>query len=223
MTSPPANSTAPQELAIEASEDDCGWYVLFAPAGRERPVNAELKRRGFEAWLPLCQVKRRRRKIVETVSEPLFPGYQFVRGREADRLELAPGSNRGHSDASWRELAPGSNRGLDDRFAGIGLLAAGDRPLAVPDREIREVRRILAFYRERVVIDGEPHPLAIEAGQAVALVGGVFDGMAGIFLAYSGSGRAKILLDMMGGARVVAIPEAWAIPTSPMQWRQQQL
>jgi transcriptional antiterminator RfaH len=65
----------PQERVREAPS----WFVLKCRLRDEPRVVAQLAGGGFEAFLPQCRVRRRIPGSVRIVTEPLFPGFVFVR------------------------------------------------------------------------------------------------------------------------------------------------
>ena len=51
------------------------WYLLQTKGRREAVVRENLERQGYVTWLPRPRVRRPRSER----TEPLFPGYLFVR------------------------------------------------------------------------------------------------------------------------------------------------
>lgn len=61
------------------------WWVLHTKARNEKAVAADLAKRKIAHFLPLATCPRRYGARVRTVEIPLFPGYVFLCGEEADR------------------------------------------------------------------------------------------------------------------------------------------
>ena len=59
-------------------------YVIFVKTGRENAVFRELKKRGFDAILPVKQEFRRKGKKQEIIEKIVFENYVFL------RCELTP-------------------------------------------------------------------------------------------------------------------------------------
>lgn len=55
------------------------WYVVNTRPHQEGRADLNLRRQGFEAWLPRLKRTRRHARRWQTVLAPLFPGYLFVR------------------------------------------------------------------------------------------------------------------------------------------------
>ena len=104
--------------AIAPRATTCGsrppWCVVTSQPRAERTAHAELHRRGFEAYLPLCTWRRPNR---HWSIGPLFPRYLFV------RMNL---------NASWNPVlyAPGV----------YSLLLSGEKPGTVAEAEIRALQ-----------------------------------------------------------------------------------
>lgn len=177
-----------------------GWFVVQTLPRQEYRVERELKRHGFQTWLPECRVKRRGRRAIEVVNEPLFPGYEFLQPHQAHEYW-------------WCSLV--------DLTQPVVLLSSLAGPLMVPDGEIHQVREIVERYHDLIVVDGRAQALGLQAGAEIAVVSGLFAGWRGIFQCYERDGRVKILLDMLGSARVVALTEASiaAVPSTIGEWQ----
>jgi len=119
----------------------------------------------------------RRRGEIEIV--PAFPGYLFVRfSLLLDR---------------WRSI-----------YSTVGvrrLFSADERPIPVPDASIATLLR-LGYDRP---ITGEDLPEAIAPGSRVRIEAGPFAGLDGV-CQWSSAERVALLLEIMGGARIVRIP-----------------
>jgi transcription antitermination factor NusG len=111
----------PQQVAAHASDPRataCGsrlpWCVVTSQPRAERTAHAELHRRGFEAYLPLCTWRRPNR---HWSTGPLFPRYLFVR--------MDP-------NASWNPVlyAPGV----------YSLLFSGEKPGTVAEAVLDALR-----------------------------------------------------------------------------------
>ena len=118
-----ANTPAslPHQVAAHAlapRATTCGsrlpWCVVTSQPRAERTAHAELHRRGFEAYLPLCTWRRPNR---HWSTGPLFPRYLFVR--------MDP-------NASWNPVlyAPGV----------YSLLLSGEKPGTVAEAQIRALQ-----------------------------------------------------------------------------------
>src|SRR5947209_10702918 len=56
------------------------WYVLHTMSRQEKALATDLERLSVPFFLPLVTQLRYYGNRKQTVSEPLFPGYVFVRG-----------------------------------------------------------------------------------------------------------------------------------------------
>ncbi len=116
-----AAAMLPQQVAAHAFDPRATtrgsrlpWCVVTSQPRAERTAHAELHRRGFEAYLPLCTWRRPNR---HWSTGPLFPRYLFVR--------MDP-------SASWNPVlyAPGV----------YSLLLSGEKPGTVAEADISALR-----------------------------------------------------------------------------------
>lgn len=150
---------------------DYRWYVVYTRANGESAALANLRRQGFEAWLPVCRKQRSHAGKVDVVLRPLFPRYLFV---SFDPMI-----------ARWRSIL--STVGVAD------LIRSGDQPVPVPDD-------VVASLREREVngaIEIPPNPV-LSPGEVVRVTGGPFADFYGRILMLSSSQRVAVLLDLLG-------------------------
>jgi transcriptional antiterminator RfaH len=49
------------------------WYVVHTQSYQEARAELNLRRQGFEVWLPLSRRRRRHARRIDTVLAPLFP------------------------------------------------------------------------------------------------------------------------------------------------------
>ena len=110
----------------------------------------------------------------------LFPGYFFV-----------------SVETSWR--------GIEKAIGVIGLIMAGNRPAACPDREIEKIRAGMnrnGFFR--LPVPGRP--LQLENGQIVRIKYGSFRGLQGLYYGQSAREREFVLLELLGRRVPVELP-----------------
>ena len=170
-----------ESLTMEA------WYAIQAKARQEHLAVEHLRRQHYDVYLPLIRLPRRRRGTWHQVTEPLFPGYLFVR--------LNP---QRHNTAPIR-----STRGV------IGLVRFGGALRPVPDGL---VEHLLAARADPDGAISQQH--LFQAGDRVEIVSGPLAGLQAIFLAPTGQQRARLLLNLLGRETRVVIPEDQLMPTS---------
>ncbi len=148
-------------------EGEVSWYALYTRARHEKRVDALLRERGIDSYLPLVPRVRQwhdRKKVVEF---PLFPSYVFV------------GSQR---QALSRVLSTPSI---------VSVVRFNGRPVPVPDEEIENVRRFTEALA-RAGLDGpEPAPF-VAVGPRVRVGSGPCEGGAGVVVERRGGDRALL-------------------------------
>ena len=95
------------------------WIVAHCHAKAETKAEANLKRQGFEVYLPKIKTTRRHARRIEMVLRPLFPRYLFIEFDE--------------NSTHWRPIC--STVGISH------LLKAGERPLIAPSWVVEQLRQ----------------------------------------------------------------------------------
>ena len=162
------------------------WYTVHTKARQERLAAEHLDRQHYRSYLPLVRQHRRRRGVWQQVTEPLFPGYLFVR-LDPERDNTAPIR---------------STRGV------IGLVRFGGRIPPVPDGLIEQ---LLATRTDPDGALSQEH--LFQAGDRVEIASGPLAGLHAIFLAPTGQQRARLLLDLLGRETPVVLSQNQLVPS----------
>jgi transcription elongation factor/antiterminator RfaH len=162
------------------------WYVVHTQPNREAVAKGHLANQGFHPFLPqFVKTISHARKVHQSLA-PLFPRYLFV------RLDL--NRDRWHS--------------VNGTIGVATLIMAGDRPSPVK-------RGVVETLIASTALDGElrfQQPLCV--GERVRLVAGPFAEQLGILQHFDGSGRVRVLLEIMGGEIPVNLPRGDVLPTN---------
>ena len=153
------------------------WYVARTQPRKEAFGLANLRRQGFESFLPCIARTVRHARRTRTVRAPLFPGYVFVRF-DPDQVQ-------------WRCI--------NGTFGLIGLIMAGDRPQPVPRGIVETLQR--SVDNTGLVDAGSD----LRPGQGVRILSGPFADLVGELQSLDDSGRARVLLEIMGGQRCIEL------------------
>jgi transcriptional antiterminator RfaH len=148
------------------------WYVVNTKAREEPKASFNLKRQGFNSYLPQYKKTRRHARRIDTVLAPLFPKYLFI---EFD-LDLE----------RWSSI---------NSTAGVKkLIMFGSLPATLPSELVEEIRT-----REDVegVVSLNQY-LKIKQGDQVTINSGAFNEHRGIFECQDDDKRSIILLKLMG-------------------------
>jgi transcriptional antiterminator RfaH len=162
--------------------NDRRWYVVHTQPNRESRAALNLRRQGFNAYLPMFKRLRRHARKTEEVSRPLFPRYLFV------ELDL--------SLERWRSIY--------STFGVSQLLTAGEDPLSVPAGIVDEIRA--REGRDGFVELGLPP--GIGPGSPVRLIDGVFAESKGVLDRIADQHRVSVLLQLLGREVRVFVPAA---------------
>jgi transcriptional antiterminator RfaH len=160
--------------------DDSGWYVVRCKPREEARAVEHLGNQGFEAFAPGCLITRRVGTVRRKLSEPMFPGYAFVRLSSTGQ--------------DWSVLR--STRGV------MQLVRFGTAAPRVPAAVIDELRRI-----DGLDLDAKA-ATRLKPGDSVRVTDGPFAGLRGVYAQREGMLRACVLLECMQQQVRVTVPDA---------------
>jgi transcription antitermination factor NusG len=149
--------------------DEPAWFAIHTRPRFEKKVAAQLHEKGIETFLPLFSAKHKWNDRQQTVQEPLFPGYAFVR------------------------ISPV----MDTRVAVLRTIGVihfvGHRGIGspVPTSEIQAIKTVL---EQRIPFLLCPY---MNVGQHVRICGGCFDGVEGILTAINGDDSLVISVQLI--------------------------
>ena len=146
------------------------WYLIHSKPQQEYLARENLQRQGYEIYLPLAPVRRRRRGRSYTEPGPMFPRYLFI--------------YLGEGIDDWGPIR--STLGVS------ALVKFGQVPARVPDNLIQ----MLKAKEDADGIQVLPHNL-LKKGEKIRIMAGPFEGYEGLFEAQSGRDRVVILLNIL--------------------------
>ncbi|MHA6334532.1 transcription termination/antitermination protein NusG [Qipengyuania sp. CAU 1752] len=155
------------------------WYAAQVKPRREALALTHLERQGFVTHCPKVERWRLRRGQNVRVTEPLFPGYVFVRGEQ---------------DRRWRSI--------NSTIGVARLVTFGDCPAPVPAGFVERLQH-LAGGTGNVSFEEKLAP-----GDNVRVIGGPFDDICGTLASSSAQDRVIVLLQMLSGETRVTLPRA---------------
>lgn len=155
------------------------WYVVYTKPRQEAVAQDNLRRQGYETFLPWCRRDRRHRAGWVTSTEPLFPRYLFL-----------------HAD-----LARENTASVRSTTGAIGFVVFGGRPGTIPD-EFVEHLGAAAEPGTQIVPLG---PKAFRRGDRLEVKSGPFAGLEGVYLAEKGEDRVVLLFRLLGRENAVTV------------------
>lgn len=163
------------------------WFALQVRSQHERAVSLALRDKGYEDFLPVCQIKRRWSDRVKRLEMPLFPGYLFCRFDVEKRLAIL--------------VTPGVQF-----IVGIGKI-----PTPIDDCEVVALQSIV-----KSGLPVEPWPF-LKIGQRVRIEQGSLEGIEGILLTPKSSYRLVVSVTLLQRSVAVEIDRDWVTPISSPQ------
>jgi transcriptional antiterminator RfaH len=158
------------------------WYVVNTKSREETKALFNLKRQGFNAYLPQYRKTRRHARRTDTVLAPLFPKYLFV---EFD-LDME----------KWSCI--NSTLGVNS------LIKFGALPSAVPTDLIDDIKA----REDDTGMVSLNRQLKIKHGDRVTVITGAFSDHTGIFECQNDDERIIILLNLLGRDVRVRLPSS---------------
>jgi transcriptional antiterminator NusG len=173
---------------------DSRWFAVWTRSRQEKIAAAMLLTLGVEHYLPLKSELRQWSDRKQQVLVPLFSGYLFV------RIDL-------DKDSRLQVL----------KTPGIaGLVGNGAGPMAIPDRQIEDIRTVLSTS-----VDCSVLPL-LEEGAWVRVVHGPLAGVEGRLLQGNSTSRLLISIEMIHKSLAVSVSRCDVEPVAPMSTPQRQ-
>ncbi|MGH6836902.1 MAG: transcription termination/antitermination protein NusG [Methylocella sp.] len=147
------------------------WYVVHSLPRREVSTETQLLAQGFRVFLPRMTRTVRHARRLRTLDAPVFPRYLFI------VLDL-------HKDR-WRSV--------NGTVGVASLIMARDMPEPVPQGVVEE---LLAYTDATGVVRFDRD---LREGQSIRVTTGLFVHALGRLEHLAANGRARVLLDIMGG------------------------
>jgi transcription termination/antitermination protein NusG len=157
----------PLQKTLDSFVGEFPWYGIRTRSNHESVAAMVLNGKGYDPYLPLYRVRRRRADSVVESDHPLFPGYLFCRFDAKKRLPIL------------------TTTGV------ISVLGFGREPVPIPDEEIEAVRAVL-----RSGLPAEPCAYLRE-GQRVRVMSGSLEGVEGILLKKKSQARMVVSVTML--------------------------
>ena len=152
------------------------WYLVYSKPRQERVALDNLSRQGYQTFLPLIRLRRKRQRRYVWVTEPMFPRYLFI--------------NLSDESDNWGPIR--STIGV------AGLVRFGGRPAKVPDDLVSALQSNEAGVWEMPTPD-------LKSGDRVRICEGPMAGYEGIFQSRSGKERVTLLLGVVSQAARVEV------------------
>lgn len=147
------------------------WYLIMSKPKQENLAKENLIRQGYEVYLPMISLTRRRKGRYVDVVEPAFPRYLLIR-LDQDTDNWAP---------------------IRSTYGVSGMVYFGFQAAQLPDSLVEELRN--GENAEGLL---QYNALELTPGDHVRVIDGVFEGYEGIIKATSRKERVTLLLATAG-------------------------
>ncbi len=160
------------------------WYALSAPYRNEMKAKRFLDEKGVENFLPLCskiftdQYGRKVRKTAPIVSNLLFA---YTTRDNMQQLKMrAPSLQYRTNKVNGRNV-----------------------PIIVPDKQMRHFIAVCQTNSDKLIYL-QPDEINLAKGTPVRVIGGVFDGVEGVFIKVKGARAKRVVVQIDGIAIATA-------------------
>jgi len=178
----PIHPQAP-EMAVAAPEPpQLQWYAVNTRSRHEKYVSRQLQGKFIEVFLPACTSLHRWNDRTAIVSQPLFPGYVFVRISASDRMQVLS--------------VPGV----------VSFAGPRGRLCPIPNEELAALRVCL---ERRVRI--EPHPYLV-VGRRVRIRHGSLADLEGILVRKKGLFRLVLSVNLITRSVAAEVDASDVVP-----------
>ena len=148
------------------------WYAVQTRVRSEKLALVNLRRQGYEAYLPVYNKRRRHARRTDWVATPLFPRYLFV---QMDIDVIAWGA-------------------INSTIGAQNIVCFGDGPAAMPVGIIEE---IIAREDDAGMVQSRPI-IPFKPGEEVRITEGAMCDQVGLFDCAADEARVYILLNLLG-------------------------
>jgi transcription termination/antitermination protein NusG len=156
-------------MEMRAGRSGASWYAVTTKSRQEKVVASMLEYLEVPNFLPLVNEERRWSDRKQMIAMPLFQGYVFVRITTSCEFQLRV------------QKVPGV----------VDFVRARGGPLAIPDREIEDVRAVLSHG-----VACSPHPF-LKVGDRVRVVRGPLAGIEGTLVRSGSQSKLVISVEMI--------------------------
>ena len=172
-----------------ATENEYGvlrkWFLIYCKPNQEKTAESNLYRQGYNVYLPMMMVRRRRNTRYEIVPAAMFPRYLFIQLCE-------------ESD-DWTPIR--STVGV------ANMVRFGKVVAEVPDGLVEDLQ---LFQKEQKELGDETNAAKLKKGDRVKIIAGVAKDYRGVIISKSSSERVLLLLETAAGYTAkMQLPEAW--------------
>jgi transcriptional antiterminator RfaH len=154
------------------------WYLVHTKPRQEWCALENLRRQGYQCYLPTLPSEKLRQGLLSVADEPLFPRYLFI------RLGL------GGAAKSWAPIR--STKGVSR------LVSFGIEPARVHDGLVELLRT------QEAAVQAEPERL-FRQGARVRLTEAPFVGIEGIYQMADGERRVIVLIEILSKSVAVCV------------------
>ena len=170
------------EPQADPKQSSFPWFAVRVRSNCERTVATLLEQKGYQRFLPTCQVRTRWSDRIKTSDRILFPGYVFCSFNPCYRLPIL------------------STPGV------LHLVGVGKEPVPVPEVEMSALWTSL---QSGAAVGPWPY---LQSGDRVIVERGALAGVEGIVTHFKGGCRLVVSIAMLQRSIAAEIERDWVRP-----------
>lgn len=172
-------------MAATPNDEAARWYVLSALHRNEVKIRDDLRRLGFDCYLPMRYELKERQGKKKRVLVPAINGMVFAKSTHSALKEYTATTKL-------------------PTFLRMSGQPGQKKPIVVPDRDMENFMRVTQQVEESLTYF-HPDEIKLRVGDKIRVHGGVFDGVEGVLMRVPGKRNKQL---------VVSIPELAAVAVS---------
>ena len=179
------------------SESEIFWYVLFASNGKAVKISDYLKITNIEHFFPVSYKEKRIRnsQLTRYVLQPLIGNLVFVK------------SSKEFLEPHLQEIKLRLGITTDLYYRDFG----SRKLIVVPETQMQNFIRVAGCTKGRITYLSNEE-LNLEKGTKIRIIGGVFEGVEGIFMKIKGNSQVVVTLPNLFSVATAFIPTRFILP-----------
>lgn len=153
------------------------WYALYLEPKKEKTVEIQLRKRGYEVYLPIKKELRQWKDRKKWVEAPLIPSYIFTFIPENEIWDIVK--------------VPGC----------IKFVWFNGKPADIPDYQIESIKKLL----EKDVDIYLENNIVFSKGEKVLIKEGYFSGLIGIIINNGNKNNFAVRIDNLGIDLIISL------------------
>lgn len=176
---------------------DVFWYVLFAANGKATKIKPYLESINIEHFFPMCYKEKRDKDSERTkrILHPLLGNLLFVK------------SSKELLDSLLKDIKIQLGITSDLYYRDLGT----KKLIIVPENQMMNFIAVAGSEKEQIIYLSNEE-LSLKKGTKVRIIGGVFEGVEGVFMRIRGDKRLVVSIPNLFSVATAFLPSRFILP-----------